>query len=102
MDALKFRPYFRSLLSGAEVTHPKPHPEIYLKSAEKLGIEPARCVAFEDSFVGLESASRAGMKVVAIASTFPSAELKAHGHADLIVGSFEELRLESLRKLFGD
>jgi len=102
VDALKFRPYFRSLLSGAEVTHPKPHPEIYLKSAEKLGIEPARCVAFEDSFVGLESASRAGMKVVAIASTFPWDELERHGHADLIVGSFEELRLESLRKLFGD
>ena len=102
VDALKFRPYFRSLLSGAEVTHPKPHPEIYLKSAEKLGIEPARCVAFEDSFVGLESASRAGMKVVAIASTFPWNELERHGHADLIVGSFEELRLESLRKLFGD
>lgn len=101
VDALKFRPYFRSLLSGAEVTHPKPHPEIYLNSAAKLGVEPAHCVAFEDSFVGLESASRAGMKVVAIASTFPWYELKQHGHADLVVGSFEVLSLESLRKLFG-
>lgn len=102
VDALKFRPYFRSLLSGAEVTHPKPHPEIYLNSAAKLGVEPTSCVAFEDSFVGLESASRAGMKVVAIASTFPRAELEAHGYADLIVDSFEELSLASLRKLFGD
>jgi len=102
VDVLKFRPYFRSLLSGAEVTHPKPHPEIYLKSAEKLGIEPACCVAFEDSFVGLESASRAGMKVVAIASTFPWEELEQHGHADLVVGSFEELSLGSLRQLFGE
>ena len=100
VDALKFRPYFRSLLTGVEVTHAKPHPEIYLKSAAKLGAEPAHCVAFEDSFVGLESASRAGMKVVAIASTFPWEELERHGHADLIVGSFEELRLESLRNLF--
>lgn len=100
VDALKFRPYFRSLLTGDEVTHPKPHPEIYLKSAARLGAEPGHCVAFEDSFVGLESASRAGMKVVAIASTFPWEELERHGHADLIVGSFEELRLQSLRKLF--
>jgi HAD superfamily hydrolase (TIGR01509 family) len=102
VDALKLRPNFRSVLTGAEVTHPKPHPEIYLKSAAKLGVEPARCVAFEDSFTGLESASRAGMKVVAIASTFPRAELKAHGHADLIVDSFEELSLGSLRQLFGE
>ena len=102
VDALKFRPYFRSLLTGAEVTHAKPHPEIYLKSAEKLGVEPARCVAFEDSFVGLESASSAGMKVIAIASTFPRAELESHGRADLIVDSFEELSLETLRMLFHD
>jgi beta-phosphoglucomutase len=100
VDALKFRPYFRSMLTGVEVTHPKPHPEIYLNSAEKLGVEPGRCVAFEDSFVGLESASRAGMKVVAIASTFPAVELKQHGHADLIVRSFEELSLASLLQLF--
>ncbi len=102
VDALGYRARFLSLLSGAEVTHPKPHPEIYLKSAEKLGVAPARCVAFEDSFVGLESACNAGMKVVAIASTFPREELESHGHADLVVESFEELSLEALRKLFHD
>ena len=102
VDALKLRPYFQSVLTGNEVTHPKPHPEIYLKSAERLGIEAARCVAFEDSFVGLEAANNAGMKVVAIASAFPPAELESHGHADLIVGGFEELSLAALRNLFRD
>jgi beta-phosphoglucomutase-like phosphatase (HAD superfamily) len=63
-----------------------------------MGLDPAACVAFEDSFVGLESARRAGMKCVAIASTFPLAELETH--ADLAVQSFEDLRLERLRRLF--
>jgi len=100
VDALDFRRHFRSVLTGAEVTHPKPHPEIYLKSAEKLSVEPSQCVAFEDSFPGIESASSAGMKVIAIASTFPHADLETHGHADLIVGGFEELSLATLRDLF--
>jgi beta-phosphoglucomutase len=100
VDALKFRPYFRTMLTGVEVTHPKPHPEIYLKSAEKLGVAPANCVAFEDSFIGLEAAHRAGMKVVGIASTFPRADLEAHARAHLVVDSFEQLSLDRLRSLF--
>jgi HAD superfamily hydrolase (TIGR01509 family) len=98
VDALGLGRYFRCLVSGDEVERPKPDPEIYLKTARKMGLDPAACVAFEDSFVGLESARRAGMKCVAIASTFPLAELETH--ADLAVQSFEDLRLERLRRLF--
>ncbi len=98
VDALGFRPYFRFLVSGDEVAHPKPDPEIYLKTAARLGLEPAACVAFEDSFVGVESAKRAGMKCVAIASTFPPEELRRH--ADLAVQSFEEVTLDRVRQLF--
>ncbi len=90
--------YFRCLVSGDEVTRPKPDPEIYLTTARKLGLEPAACVAFEDSFVGVESAKRAGMKCVAIASTFPLEELESP--ADLAVPSFEGLTLARLRRLF--
>jgi len=100
VDALGFRRYFAYLVTGDEVTHPKPDPEIYLKAAQHLGLEPARCVAFEDSFVGVESAKRAGMKCVGIASTFPVDELRAHTQADLAVGGFEELNLARLRQLF--
>ncbi len=100
VDALDVRRYFHSLINGDEVTHPKPDPEIYVKTAEKLDVPPSGCVAFEDSFVGVEAAGRAGMKCVAIASTFSREELERHGHADLIVGSFEELNLGALRALF--
>ncbi len=98
VNALQFRPYFRCLVSGDEVPRPKPDPEIYLRAAEKMGLNPTGCVAFEDTFLGLESARRAGMKCVAIASTVPLQQLKSR--ADLAVQSFEELTLERLRQLF--
>jgi beta-phosphoglucomutase-like phosphatase (HAD superfamily) len=100
VDALGFRPYFRCLVSGDEVAHPKPDPEIYLRTARKLGVEPAGCVAFEDSFVGIEAAKRAGMRCVAIASTFPAAELRQQTQADFIVPGFEGLTLPALQGLF--
>lgn len=100
VDALGFRRYFRCLVSGDEVSRPKPDPEIYVRTAEKLGLDPAGCVAFEDSFVGIESAKRAGMKCVAIASTFALEELCGQTHADLVVHGFEELSLGRLRRLF--
>jgi HAD superfamily hydrolase (TIGR01509 family) len=100
VDVLGFRPYFRCLVTSDDVTHPKPHPEIYLKTAEKLGVPPALCVTFEDSYVGVESAKRAGMKCVAIASTFSLEELRQKTQADLTVQGFGELSLDALRRLF--
>lgn len=102
VDALNFRQYFRSMINGDEVSHPKPHPEIYLKTADKLGVKPRDCVAFEDSFVGVDAAKRAGMMCVAIASTFSREELEHHGQADMVVESFEDLSLDGLRRLFQD
>src|SRR5437879_6180424 len=52
VEALGFREYFQTLVSGDEVASPKPDPEIYLKAADDLGFKPEDCVAFEDSFVG--------------------------------------------------
>lgn len=100
VDALGFRPFFHYLVGGDEVRHPKPHPEIYLKAAAKLGRKAENCVAFEDSFVGIEAAKRAGMKCVAVTSTFPIDELKSQTQADLFVAGFEDLNLSRLRELF--
>ena len=98
VDALEYRPYFRTMVSGDEVTHAKPDPEIYLKAADHLGIDAADAVAFEDSYVGIGAVKNAGMKCVAIASTFPIEKLVPL--ADLAVPSFEDITLEKLRTLF--
>ncbi len=100
VDALGFREYFHTLVSGDEVACPKPDPEIYLKAADHLGFKPEDCVAFEDSFVGIESAKRAGLKCVAVASSFPIKELRDQTAADLAVHGFHDINLEVLGRLF--
>jgi len=101
VEALKLGAYFRTIVSGDEVSHPKPDPEIYLTTANHLTVAPSRCVAFEDSPIGIEAVVRAGMKCVAIASTFAIDDLRKETRAHLVVRSFEELTLERLRALFG-
>ncbi len=57
---------FRVVMSGDMVTNGKPAPEIYLTAAGKLGVEPARCLVFEDSPHGIQAGKAAGMTVVAV------------------------------------
>lgn len=62
------REYFEQTTAGDEVSMGKPSPEIYLKAAEKLGLDPSECIAIEDAPAGVESARAAGMKVVLVRS----------------------------------
>jgi len=100
VETLKLRPYFRVMVTADEVAQNKPHPEIFLKTAQKLAVSPANCVVIEDSFAGIEAAKRAGMKCVAVASTFPAPELRAYSEADLVVDNLEVLNFERLKALF--
>jgi len=100
VEALHLGRYFRAVVSGDEVSHPKPDPEIYLVASAHLGARPSRVVAFEDSPIGIEAVVRAGMKCVAIASTFPIEELRNGTGAHGVVRSFEDLNLNRLRDLF--
>jgi HAD superfamily hydrolase (TIGR01509 family) len=57
---------FRAVVSSEEVEHGKPAPDVYLAAAARLGVDPGRCVAIEDSGNGLRAAAAAGMTVVAV------------------------------------
>ena len=57
---------FSAIVAGDQVTHSKPHPEPYLVAAEILGVDPAQCVAIEDSPVGVTSAASAGMFTIGV------------------------------------
>ncbi|MGE5325779.1 MAG: HAD family hydrolase [Deltaproteobacteria bacterium] len=102
VDVLKLRRYFACLVSGDHVTHPKPHPEIYLKAARKLRVPPEECVAFEDSFVGIEAAKRAGMVCIGVGSTFSLSELRRETPADLVVKEFKDISVEKLHRIFAE
>jgi beta-phosphoglucomutase len=63
------RQFFRVVVDGHQVANPKPHPEVYLKAVELLGIAAASCVVFEDSHSGIAAARAAGMRVVGVRTT---------------------------------
>jgi beta-phosphoglucomutase len=78
LDRANLRPYFQVVVDGHQVSHPKPHPEVYLRAAELLRAEPAKCVVLEDSHSGVEAGRAAGMRVIGIRTTYgnlPGTEL---------------------------
>ncbi|MFA6099059.1 MAG: HAD family phosphatase [Patescibacteria group bacterium] len=72
----------------------KPNPDIFLYAAKQLGIDPSDCLVFEDAPNGIEAARRAGMRCVALATTFPREHL---GQATIIVDSYNEINLSKLK-----
>ena len=80
---------FSAILSGSDVVHTKPAPEIYLLTAERLGMSPARCVAFEDSEAGVRSAKAAGMTVIAVPNFFTAHQ--DHSAADVVLSGLEDV-----------
>lgn len=96
LDVIGLRGFFRDIVSADDVTHGKPHPEIFLKAAERIEAEPRRCVVFEDTQVGIEAGHAGEMKVVGVATTHPAAELK---QADRVVERLDELSVADLHRL---
>lgn len=90
--------FFGTILDDTFVEQGKPHPDIYLKTAKALNFEPGRCVVFEDSLAGVDSARNAGCKVVGITTTHTREELK---DTDLVIANFVGLDPKELvSKLF--
>jgi mannitol-1-/sugar-/sorbitol-6-phosphatase len=91
-------PVPKVLITSDDVTNGKPHPEPYLKGAQRMGVAPAECLAIEDAPAGIESARAGGEKVIGLASTYPASEL---GEADAVVQRLGQIRvgLDGARKL---
>lgn len=90
---------FQDIAASEDVSRGKPDPEVFLKAAAKLGVEPGRCVVIEDAHVGIRAARSAGMKAVAVTTTHPAASLESEG-PDRIVGSLEGVGTSFLRGLW--
>ena len=98
LKRLGLRTFVDAVVTREMVLNPKPAPDVYLKTAQALGIEPNRAVALEDSEPGCRAAKQAGMKAVAIPNRF--SERQDFKVADLIVRSAEDLDLKRLEELF--
>lgn len=66
LDGAGVRQYFSAIVDGSQVARAKPAPDVYLRGAELLGVDPANCIVFEDSPVGIRAARAAGMRVVGL------------------------------------
>lgn len=88
--------YFDITLNDTFVTHSKPHPEIYLKVAQALGLPNSQCIVIEDSLSGVEAGKAAGSKVIGITTTHTQEEL---AHTDLVIDDFEKLSIDMLEDL---
>ena len=73
------RSLFRSILCGEDVINAKPDPEIYVRSAGQLGVDPADCLVVEDAVAGVAAARAAGAQAVGIAGTCPAQDLENAG-----------------------
>lgn len=73
--------HFKAVIGGDQVTRSKPYPDIYLRAAGRLGVDPAACLALEDSENGVRAAVASGMCVVQIPDLVPpSPQLRSLGH----------------------
>ncbi len=96
-DRLKLDNYFDCVVTAEEVNNKKPEPDLFLKAAEKLSVEPKACLVLEDAPAGVKAAHNAGMKVVGLARNDKTeGELS---EADLVVRSYSEITPEVLAKL---
>jgi len=80
------------LVTSDDVTHGKPHPEPYLKGAERLGFDPADCLVVEDAPAGIQSARAGGMKVVGITSTYGAEALE---QANAVIRKLGQIQVTS-------
>lgn len=88
VDIAGLAQHFGLIISVDDVTHAKPAPEPFLLAAQKLGVDPARCLVFEDSDTGAEAARRAGCTVVQVPDMQPTSGPFAHFLAeDLLAGA---------------
>jgi putative hydrolase of the HAD superfamily len=97
VEGLGLRAEFQAIATGHDVQRRKPAPDVYLLAAERLGVDPARCVALEDSSHGIEAARAAGMRAIAIPNSVSMHQDLSQANAR--VEHFGEVTLELLQRL---
>ncbi|MFU8854027.1 HAD family hydrolase [Micromonospora sp. SL1-18] len=99
LDATGLADCFGATLSTEETARGKPAPDVWLAVAARLGVDPARCVAIEDSSNGVRSAAAAGMRVVAVPHGSYPLDPDAEALAAALLPAIDALTLELVAQL---
>jgi len=100
LDGLGIRRLFDAVVGDEQAARGKPAPDLYLAAARALGVEPGRCIAFEDAPNGVRAARAAGMRAAAVTTTTPAEELRKAG-AGFTLPDFAHLPPELETLFFG-
>lgn len=98
LEKISIRDFIKVIHSAEYEPYGKPHPGVYITTAQKIGVEPECCLAFEDSLNGVSSAKAAKMKCVAV----PDSAMKDDKRfciADMVISSLKDFTLEDFKKL---
>jgi HAD superfamily hydrolase (TIGR01509 family) len=96
LRAAELNSLFQVTVSSEEVAHGKPAPDVYLEAAARLGVEPRRCTAIEDSHAGIRSAKGAHMWVVAVPNPHFPPDGEALAQADVVLDSIDQVWPEAI------
>ncbi|MEM8514236.1 beta-phosphoglucomutase family hydrolase [Massilia sp. MP_M2] len=100
LDEMDLQRKFDAVVVGAvDVPRGKPHPDVFLKAAERCAVVPAQCIVFEDAPLGVEAARRAGMRAVVLTTTLPAEAFAEFENVIAIVNDFTQLDVEALLSL---
>ena len=97
LDEMGLRPRFDAVVVGTvDVPRGKPHPDVFLKAADRCETMPAGCIVFEDAPLGVEAARRAGMRAVVLTTTLPPEAFAEFDNVIAVVNDFTQLDVETL------
>ncbi len=96
VEAMGVGRYFDAIVSADEVVVGKPDPAIFVLAAQRLGVDPARCIVVEDAHVGVEGARRAGMRTIGVLSSHEAL------HADIVVAFLDVLPADAFDRLIDE
>ena len=98
LEVLNIKKYFDVLVTSDDVTNHKPHPDMFLLAAERLGVHPKQCIVFEDALSGIQGAKNANMKAVALITRFHTRKELEEAH--LVINDFSEIDMQQLVELY--
>ncbi len=102
LELTGIRRFMDAVVGSEDTTRGKPDPQVFLLAAERLGVEPSRCVVFEDAVAGVQAARAGGMRCVAVrfVAHHPEEKLREAG-ADRVVQTLAELDAAEVMRLIG-